>query len=154
MDTFRTIWLQDTLSDNTRKTRRSLLFVCVISYLLVTGELLPEKIDILGIDFGQLQQDTLLRTLLFIVVYYEMKFFISSNIDGELKTTRAFSVFLGVSPDEKWADFSEKMGKGIWNSRHQIGWYGIALLFCRAAIEALLPNLIALYTIVILIGAL
>ena len=64
------IRLRDPLSEVTRKERRLLLSVALLGIVLVKTGLVPSKVSALGIEFSQTNQQSILRVLAFVVIYF------------------------------------------------------------------------------------
>jgi hypothetical protein len=75
------LYVSDPLSEVTRKVRRSLLGVCILSMALVKAGLLPSKITALGIELFIKEQRSLTTLLLWVVVYFLISFIVYSLSD-------------------------------------------------------------------------
>ena len=64
------IRLRDPLSEVTRKERRLLLSTALLGIVLVKTGLVPSKVSALGIEFSQTDQQSILRILAFVVIYF------------------------------------------------------------------------------------
>ena len=76
-------WLEDALSESTRKARRNLLAIGGSAIFLIKGELMPSKISALGISIESVQKETILTALLVLSSYYFIKFYLYAFVDGE-----------------------------------------------------------------------
>ena len=73
--------VKDPLSEVTRKERRTLLGASAIGVAMVKANLLPQKISTLGIDFQQIDQTVLLRSVAFLILYFILAFLLYSTSD-------------------------------------------------------------------------
>ena len=154
MNSTRLRMLEHHLSDATRSARRNLLFVCVVSYLLIRGELVPDKIDLLGLNLGQVQHQTLLQVLFALLVYYVIKFYLYMYIDGELQVHKANEALLGEHSFENWVQFAAALKKKQRDLYGQVGGKALVLVILRAAIDSTLPLFAAIYALYLVYGAL
>src|SRR2546428_13718055 len=65
-------YIEDIISENTRRVRRSLMSTSVIAFLLVTTGLAPKTV--LGIEFSQIKKSVLLFVLAAVIFYLLVEF--------------------------------------------------------------------------------
>lgn len=75
------IRLQDPLSEVTRKERRMLMSISMLSLLVSKAGFIPNKISALGIDFGQINQQSFIYILAVIIGYFTLSFLLYSTSD-------------------------------------------------------------------------
>jgi hypothetical protein len=68
--------LKDPLSKEAREERRNLLVVSAVGLVIERTGLIPSKIEALGIEFGQANQDSLLWIIALIVGYFLCAFLV------------------------------------------------------------------------------
>lgn len=73
--------LGDPLRELTRKERTRLLIVSVLGIIVVHTKLVPSRIDVLGIEFAQTQQEKILVVLAVLVAYYLVAFLLYAAVD-------------------------------------------------------------------------
>lgn len=105
MGPFRRLYLEHHLGDSTRAARRNLLFLSAVAYLFVKGELLPNKIDFLGITIGALQEATLFKALLALLIYYFLKLCLYMFTDGEVHMYKAYEAILKLDKVKTWKEY-------------------------------------------------
>lgn len=145
--------LQDPLSDITRKERRSLLGISILSIAMVKTKLIPTKISALGIEFTGANQKTLLFLVMLIVFYYLCAFtfyglsdFLAWRIDifealkkayknAQMMEEREFEIHRKIVSDPRTA-FNLK--------------FSSLASILRALFEFLLPLIVGIYSIYIL----
>jgi hypothetical protein len=67
-------YLDNTLSESTRKTRRSLLAVSALGIAIVWTGLFPEKIAFFGIEFAKVELAKLLWLIVAIILFFLLEF--------------------------------------------------------------------------------
>jgi hypothetical protein len=75
------IELRDPLSEVTRAERKILLLVSTVAVLIVKGDIVPSKIEALGIEFSDQNQATLVRGLGLVVAYFVSAFVVYAASD-------------------------------------------------------------------------
>lgn len=86
------IQIRDPLSEETRRTRKSLLGTSAVGIVIIWTKLLPTRISTLGIDFSVSDQSALLDALGLIVGYYLVSFVayaVSDFVDWRLARASA-----------------------------------------------------------------
>ena len=73
--------ISDSLSQISRKERRSLLVASATSLLFSRAGIVPIKIDVLGIELSQPDQKYLTLIILMVVLYFSLAFFIYGTAD-------------------------------------------------------------------------
>jgi len=73
--------LRDPLSEVTRKERRALLGVSVLSLLVAKSGLVPEKVSALGIELTRVDQKAFLGIVILVVSYFVVAFVIYGLTD-------------------------------------------------------------------------
>ena len=73
--------LTDCLSEVTRRERRNLLGISMLSIAMVHANLVPTKITALGIEFGQNDRGTLLFMISLAVIYFLVAFVVYGASD-------------------------------------------------------------------------
>ncbi len=81
VDTVKKVLLSDPLSEQTRKERRLLLIVSLLSLAMTKAGLVPQKINALGIESQLVNQHALLLLVLLIVAYFIVAFMIYAASD-------------------------------------------------------------------------
>ena len=154
MAPFRQLLLEHHLSETTRAARRNLLVLSVVAYLLVKGQLVPDKIDFLGISIGALQRATLMQALLALLAYYFVKFYLYMFTDGEVHMYKAYTSLLGTEDIASWKQYGAVVKAKQNEAFAHVGGWGIALLLARLAVDTLLPVLVGGYAILVVWDAL
>lgn len=67
-----------TFPESHRKAVRAAFAVSAIGYLVAVGNYVPEKIGLLGIEFGDVQKKAFIDVLLAITIYTSVSFFLSA----------------------------------------------------------------------------
>jgi len=146
---FRRLYLEHHLSEPTRAARRNLLLLSVVAYLLVKGQLVPEKIEFLGLTIGALQEATLFKALLALLIYYLAKFYLYMFTDGEIHMYKAYESVLKAERIKTWKEYRaavDAKGKEIFS---QVGWWGLTLMLARLAIDNIFPVVAGGYAILL-----
>ncbi len=73
--------LTDPLSEVTRKERKVLLGVSVLSIFIVGADAIPTKISALGIEFGAMDQQVFLWLLASVIAYFTATFVVYASSD-------------------------------------------------------------------------
>ncbi|KPA51999.1 hypothetical protein VT25_18165 [Photobacterium leiognathi subsp. mandapamensis] len=73
--------VEDPLSEVTRKVRRNLIATVAVVFLIVYGNLMPTKVDSLGIKFTDTDHAVLFTVLFLTLVYWLSSFVIYSSSD-------------------------------------------------------------------------
>lgn len=73
--------LTDPLSEVTRKERKVLLGVSVLSIFIVGADAIPTKISALGIEFGAMDQQVFLWLLAAVIAYFTTTFVVYASSD-------------------------------------------------------------------------
>ncbi len=93
------ISLKDMLSDVTRKERRMLLGISVLSIFVARTGLVPTKISVLGLELAKTDQQTFLWAMAFVVSYFIAAFFLYGLPDfiaWRMSYNKVAKVVLGV----------------------------------------------------------
>lgn len=154
MSSFRQKFIEDGMQAPTRAARRNLLLVCVVTYMLVKGQLIPSEIAFLGLKIGNLQEKVLLHTLMALLCYYAAKFYLYMWIDGELQVTRAYESIISSDSTQSYSDYKKAKKQAEGAAFRQLGLAGAIMVLARIGIDNTLPVLAALYAISLVIGAL
>jgi hypothetical protein len=148
------MFLAHHLSDATRSARRNLLLTSVVSYLLVKGQLVPDKIDFLGLSIGALQHRTLMQVLFALLSYYFVKFYLYMFTDGEVHLYKAYSSLINEEKAKTWREHRAAVARKQREAFAQIGGWGMSLWVGRAVLDALLPVVIGGYSILLVTASL
>jgi hypothetical protein len=154
MASFREMFLAHHFSDATRSARRNLLLLSVVSYLLVKGQWVPDKIDFLGLSIGALQHTTLMQVLLALIGYYFVKFYLYMFTDGEIHIYKAYSSLLDEQKAKTWKEHRAAVRAKQREAFAQIGGWGMLLVSSRVALDTLLPVVVGGYAIILVSHAL
>lgn len=95
------ILVSDCLSEVTRKERRNLLGISMLSIAMTHAQLIPKRISALGVDFDQANQQRLLIIIAAIVGYYLFAFFIYGLADFSVWRLRFTEVATKDTGDHK-----------------------------------------------------
>jgi len=154
MASFRVFFLEHHLSDPTRAARRNLLIASVISYLLIKGQLVPDKIDFLGLTIGTLQRETLLGVLFALVAYYLVKFYLYMFTDGQVQLYKAYSALAATDDTMTWDQYKATMKQRESQFGTHLGVRDLLLVIGRGILDSALPLFAGLYALAILFSAL
>jgi len=66
--------INDPLSDVTRKVRRNVIVTSTVALIMIYANLLPSKIDSLGIKFDATHQSILVQVMFFSLLYLLISF--------------------------------------------------------------------------------
>jgi hypothetical protein len=143
--------VKDPLSEVTRKERRTLLGVSAIGVAMVKANLIPQKISALGIDFQQINQTLLLRSIAFVILFFLIAFLIYSTSDF---LTWRIAYQKVVEELAKNKDGTTGRGRDRWQE------YSLEQRFIdssvgpvsilRALFEFVFPIMVAIYAVVVL----
>ncbi len=147
MEDVRLNWLSDYLSEPTRKARRGLLLSSGISILLIKGQLVPTKISTLGLSIDQIQKETILQSLIAITVYYFVKFYIYSFIDGEKHLYLNKKIVLGDDLPKNYKDIDEEYLKKTRGTFRETGVKVLVLSLLRTLFDFAVPLVAGVYAL-------
>ena len=154
MASFRENYLQHHFSEATRAARRNLLLMSVLTYLLVRGQLVPAKIEFLGLNVGALQHQTLMQVLFALLCYYFLKFILYWITDGEVHMDRAYESLLDPQQVKTRKEHQSAVQAKSRKAFAQVGGWGIAFLATRVAFDGLLPVILGGLSIIMVLDAL
>lgn len=154
MSTFRQKFIDDGMRHPTRAARRKLLLSAVITHLLVKGQLMPLEIAFLGLKIGNLQEKILLQTLLVLLIYYLIKFYLYMWIDGEIQITRAYESLIASESTKTYQEYKKAKKESEKAAFGNLGLSGALMVFARVILDNKVPIIGALYAIVLVIDAL
>ena len=155
-----TILLKDPLSKEARLERRNLLAASAIGIVMVKGGLVPIRISALGLEFDHADQQSLLRALAAVVLYFLLAFLVYAGsyfllwriafgnainaaiYNSRLPKTEEVNAVKPDPTDEKFRHMETLL--------HRIPKPMSAL---RAAFEFALPILLGLYGVITLLRA-
>lgn len=143
--------VKDPLSEVTRNERKTLLGASAIGIAMVKANIIPQKISALGIDFQEINQNLLLKSVAFVILYFLVAFLIYSTSD--FLTWRI-----------AYRKVVEELAKGKGEDAGRNGDYQWELTFqqrviessvnpvstLRALFEFVFPLIIAIYAITVL----
>jgi hypothetical protein len=151
--------IRDPLSNVTRKERKFLLGISVICITIVKANIFPSKISVLGVEFQQTDQESLLWILGLITLYFLIAFIIyaaSDFISWRISFFKAMSSYMRERFDSEIQDdptykrlheyeieFSQRL-----YTRIVFLFTGPVAIF-RAIFEFLLPVLVSVYAIIL-----
>lgn len=152
--------LRDPLSDVTRKERKFLLGISVLSITLVKAGIMPTKLTVLGVEFGKTDQQSLLWVLGLITLYFLIAFmiyasseFLAWRMDFYHAYMELLSKFFGtvgtsieIAP-EKLREYETNYRKRLSNRIIFVLSGPVSIL--RAIFEFLLPVVVGVYTIIL-----
>ncbi len=147
--------VRDPLSEVTRKERRALLAVSLLSLALVQTGLLPTEISALGIKFNSTDQKALLKLLAVVIGYLSIAFILYAASDflaWRLALNRVIrDVHLRrsrLTAEEREAEHDALYGSQIYQPPARIV-YSLSTIvsIARAIFEFILPIVVAAYTI-------
>ena len=95
------ILVSDCLGEVTRKERRSLLGISMLSIAMTHAKLVPTKISALGVDFDQANQERFLLIIALVVGYYLLAFLIYGLADFSVWQLRFSEVAIKDTGDHK-----------------------------------------------------
>ena len=101
------ISLRDPLSEVTRKERKMLLGISVLSIFITKTGLIPSKISAFGIDFEKTDQQAFQIVMAFVVVYFLVAFFLYG-----LSDFLAWRISFNQGAKIKYQEFFAKMKRG------------------------------------------
>lgn len=153
MDDLRLIWLESSLTEPTRKARRNLLLSSGISLVLIKGQLVPTKISALGISVDQIQRDTIFQTLLILVIYYFVKFYVYSFIDGEKQSYLNKKAVLGEDLPKTYNEIQKLYTLKSRGKHKEIGTKILIWAMLRLGVDFTVPLFIGGYTMYLLANA-
>ena len=159
-ETIGDVRLRDPLSDVTRKERRFLLGISILSITLVKAGIVPTKLTALGVEFGKTDQQSLLWVLGLITLYFLIAFIIYASSDflaWRLAFYQAFRESLKAqdAAERKPSDLpSERLIEYERNFRMRLGNRVVFVLsgpasILRAIFEFFLPVVVGIYTIIL-----
>lgn len=158
--------IKDPLSEETRKSRKSLLAFSFIGIAIVHTGFIPVKIESMGIQFAKADQNKILILLGFVVIYFLISFLIYAVSDFLIIRINILKNWK-ISLDEK-IEAIEKGNKKYepgqaldlaismvnldkeWQRFRNIGFISKAICILRTFIEFIFPIIVALYSICIL----
>jgi hypothetical protein len=146
--------LEHHFTEATRAARRNLLLVAVIAYLLIKGKWVPDKIDVLGLNFGALQHRTLLQVLIALLAYYLLKFYLYLFTDGEVHRHKANQALVDAAATESWKQYRMKVMDKQRIALQELGGWGLALFAARFVVDYLLPVAAGGYALLLVSDAL
>lgn len=158
--------IKDPLSEETRKSRKSLLAFSFIGITMVHTGFIPTKIDSMGIQFSEMNQNKILLTLGVVIIYFLISFLIYSTSDflilkiKILNNWRSYldkQIEIAEKPDKKYeaaqalhlAIEKQNVVKAYKNFKY-ISFSSKVISVLRTFLEFIVPVLIALYSIYIL----
>ena len=153
MEDLRLIWLENHLTEPTRKARRNLLLSSGISLVLIKGQLVPTKISALGISIDKVQQDTIFQSLLFLVIYYFVKFYVYSFIDGEKQSYLNTKAVLGDDLPENYSEIAKLYTLKSRGKYKEIGTKIFVWSLLRMSIDLTVPLIVGGYAFYNLVNA-
>lgn len=148
---FRQRFIEDGMRPSTRAARRNLLLVSVVTYLLVKGQLIPSEITFLGLKIGDLQEKVLLQTLLALLVYYFLKFYLYMWIDGELQVTRAYESLIASDSIRTYREYKKAQKEAAKSAFRELGLSGLIVVIARLGLDNALPIFGALYAVILIL---
>jgi hypothetical protein len=133
----------DPLSDVSRKDRRSLLGLSVVGFAITRLDLLPSKVEALGLVFNSLQKTFLIGILAAVVTYFCLAFLIHSGFELYLWRWSLASV-----PALRGGGMGDPSDLGPAPSRFA----KITATWGRMLIDFLLPLLLGTWAVAVLWG--
>lgn len=158
--------IKDPLSEETRKSRKSLLAFSFIGIMMVYTGFVPTKIESMGIQFSESDQNLILISLGIVVTYFLFSFFIYGVSDflivrikilNNWKSYLDKQIEIAEKPDKKYeaaqalhlAIEKQNVIKAFKNFKY-INLSSKVISVFRTFLEFFIPVLIALYSIYIL----
>lgn len=149
MDDLKEALLSSPITSLTRRVRRNLIFASITLVLVVKGKMVPTKIEPLGIEIPESNIDLLPQIIWLITLYYLVKFFIFSQMDGRLNIYKAYKLeAYEFDASREWKDLMQEMSL---RSKSLIRKYGLGAYiwsFARSGIDIFLPTIVALYALI------
>lgn len=148
--------ISDPLSEVTRKQRRSLMAISLLSFVVVQLGIIPEEITAIGFKFSMAEGNTTFLVLTLLIIYFIIAFVIYSASDFVTwrlqiqEATKKFKDGIENPPSEnfnyKYSEYVSDFELGILEKSTK------PISYIRASIEFLLPVLFAIYTLWITIA--
>jgi len=159
-DTVGDVRLRDPLSEVTRKERKFLLGISIISITLVKAGIVPTKFSALGVEFGKTDQQSLLWILGLITLYFLIAFFIYASSDFLAWRLAYLKVIQGPIIERLRAELQKDLSdERIIGAKKKTIWITMGarivanltgpVSFIRALFEFILPVVIGIYAIIL-----
>ncbi len=168
--------INDPLSDVTRKVRRNVIVTSTVAIIMVYANLLPSKIDSLGIKFNDSHQSILIEVIFFSLLYLLISFLIyavsdflkwkisltdlvlkerHTEIEGfieEQRTRRSKPSLLEEATDEemenfKLSDYKQKLSEELRNRTKLYNGPVTLVSILRAGIDFIAPVIVAAFAL-------
>ncbi|SRR5216684_1840329 len=151
-DDIKEIYLTDPLTEHSRKLKRNLLAASVTSIVVVKLGLVPTKIENLGIDFAQTQQDAVVMLLALITAYYLLVFYLNAFIDGKLAVYRTMKAALPKDWEKlNWSELRRYSSQSANRLVEKHGYGFLVLVLLRGLTDFGFPIFLGLYAIILLL---
>lgn len=151
--------LKDPLSEASRKERRILLGISLLSFMVVEIGLIPTKIQALGIVLTVANQNAFCKIMVAVLVYYIFAFVIYGLVDffaWRIAYNRTLPTLPKKEDDEMFESIRDNNNDGEELSRRS--WFGAlpsrharTLSVFHILFEIFLPVLVGLYAVFILL---
>lgn len=153
MEDYRSTLLGEHFTEPTRKARRNLLLSSGISLVLIKGQLVPTNISALGISIDKIQRETIFQALLVLVVYYFIKFYVYSIIDGHNQSYLNKKAFLGEDLPTKFGEIQKLYTLRSRGQHKEIGTRLLIWVIIRLSMDYIVPIIVGGYTLYHLLKA-
>ena len=160
-ETIDDIKLRDPLSDLTRKERKFLLGISILSITLVKAGIVPTKITALGVEVGKTDQQSILWVIGLITFYFLIAFiiyaasdflawrmaFFHAFIESFEKSEVAHNNISNYSSTERLRDIKNEIKSSLGNRVVFVLTGPVS--FLRAIFEFFLPIVVGIYAIIL-----
>lgn len=100
--------LKDLLGEPAKKSRKALLFISILAILFVRSGILPTKIENMGIQFTNVNQEMFLQIISFVLIYFWFSFAIYAWSDLLLLRLQSIKN-AKISYDEKITEIEKEI---------------------------------------------